>query len=63
MTKDEEIRINATLSEFMLAHQMLLRRCVDLAAECASLRTQLALQPQPEEPQAAKAVPDLQVVP
>jgi len=41
MTKDEEIRINATLAELQQALVREHGRSADLAAECASLRFQL----------------------
>jgi hypothetical protein len=51
MTKDEEIRINATLGEMANATMRANARAADLAAECASVRAQL------EEEKAKNAVP------
>ena len=42
MTKDEATRIDATLAEMGSATMRALARAADLAAECASLRAQLA---------------------
>lgn len=42
MTKDEEIRVNATVSELLNANNVLTLRCASLAAEIASLKASLA---------------------
>ena len=55
MTKDEEIRINATLQEMANATMRANARAADLAAECASLRAQL--EAHKEEKPKLEAVP------
>ena len=56
MTKEEELRINATIGELMLAEQRAVGRCADLAADLAVARAEIVALKTPASEPTLKAV-------
>jgi len=62
MNKEEELRINATISEFMLTIQTLAARAADLSANLAVARAEIAALKTTPEQKASQQEPTLKAV-